>query len=323
VVFEYQVIRAMGREYGQPALALPYCPQGDESYYALALISALQLMPWIAPDWQSDRVLRFRRDHQDLYTSADLVANVAVLWSRNTRDFFGSATNDAYVNQVACWVVALARENIPCRVVSETALPRELSTGCRVLLAPEAACLSDDSCAAILRFAEQGGTVVVTPSTCSHDETGCPREGLPFRGFFGPAAGEEWATWNLGQGTVHRLGSRPTDLPPSAARKLLDTIRLAAGDELPMRAEDAPDGLFATLARTPDGQHVLHLVNLRWREDGLAGSMEAVSFHFAREFGRAVLLFPEQVGARELPLAARELRIPVRETGMYAVVVLT
>jgi hypothetical protein len=316
VVFEYQVIAAMGREYGQPVLALPYFPQGDESYYALALISALQLMPWMSPDWQSDHMIRFLRDHQDLHAGAHLTANVAVLWSRNTRDFYGSTSNEAYVSQVGACVVALAKGNVPCRVVTETALWEGIGDGCRVLLAPEAACLSDEACRAVGRFVDAGGTLITTPNAFSRDATGAVKDTA---GPDGLLTGEPGKT-RVGRGGVHLLPDRPTDLPPEAFGELLNLVRDEAGDAMPLRVTGAPPGLFATLARTPDGRHVLHLVNLRWKEDHLAESGQTVSFAFAQDFAGAALRSPEWQGEKQLSLRAGRLEVPICETGRYALV---
>lgn len=116
------------------------------------------------------------------------VANVGVLWSQRSHDYFGRAqgrlvAEDPYDGMVD----ALLRERIEHRPVHESRLA-EVLPELDVLILPNVGALSEPDAALITRFVERGGGLVATGESSLFDETGERRDDFALAPLFGVSA---------------------------------------------------------------------------------------------------------------------------------------
>lgn len=113
--------------------------------------------------------------------------------------------DDLHGNSYLGYFTALTREHIPFDVVLDKDLAYERLKRFRVLILPNAACLSDAQIAAINEFAAAGGSVLAEFETGMYDERGNIRLGAGLNGLLGitnvsgamsPAYGEEYIKVN-------------------------------------------------------------------------------------------------------------------------------
>jgi hypothetical protein len=102
-------------------------------------------------------------------------ARVAVVFSRYSQDNYGGAKPARYVDAVRGYYCALQEAHIAFDVLSDKFLDGETLARYRVLVLPNAACLTGAALAAIERFVANGGGLVATFETGRYDEHGNPR----------------------------------------------------------------------------------------------------------------------------------------------------
>jgi hypothetical protein len=106
----------------------------------------------------------------------------AILMSDNTRCFYGRSAGqveERYLANVFGFFRAALEEHLPCSLINDWNLDwnhwRDLMKY-KVLVLPNAACLSDAQCDAIRKYVERGGGVVASLDTGLCDEFGTPRK---------------------------------------------------------------------------------------------------------------------------------------------------
>ena len=128
---------------------------------------------------------RWEKEHPQLFTG-DVDTDVAVFFSRATRDYYGQCAED-YVNDYYASCLELLRREIPYEVV--TAIPH--FGRIRRLVLSGVTCLSAEEQRSLARFLEAGGTVIATGPTGHHDERARPLAKGWLARFGIPAALEE------------------------------------------------------------------------------------------------------------------------------------
>jgi hypothetical protein len=144
---------------------------------------------------------------------------------------------------------ALGLYRIPWRAVHADHVGRD-APELDVLVLPNLAAMSDEQCAAVRRFVEEGGGLVATGETSLYDEEGRRRADFALadllgahatgehRGSFEGAAPSPWASWD--GHTYLRVTARPpalegfdeTDILPFGGR--LEVVRAGPGAEVPL-----------------------------------------------------------------------------------------
>lgn len=115
-------------------------------------------------------------------------AQVAILYSRYTQDNYGGAEPHArYLDAVRGYYCALLEGHIPFDVISDKFLDEARLRNYKVLVLPNAACLSEAAIAAIERLVAGGGSLVATFETGLYDEKGNRRAQPAFAEVFGGA----------------------------------------------------------------------------------------------------------------------------------------
>jgi hypothetical protein len=132
-------------------------------------------------------VCAYIRENADALDYRVPVADAKVLYSKVTKDLFGSdePENDRYGTAVQGMESVLVDNHIPYGFLVDEDLSRENLEGVSVLLMPNAACLSDAQCEAIRGFVRDGGRVLATYQTSLFDEEGTPRTDFGLADLFG------------------------------------------------------------------------------------------------------------------------------------------
>jgi hypothetical protein len=208
----------------------------------------------------------------------------ALLVSEQTRQFY------AYGNVMERWLshalgvfrVAM-EEHFPLTLVTEQDLTPESLQRFRVLVLPNAACLSDEQAETVRRYVLGGGGLVATCETSLCDELGRPRSDFALADLFG--------TSYLGRPESPALRS---DIDANFALAIDDAYWARRAGAGAFRFGDFPDSVFATDARLrhllPNGQATFKGPLVR-------------TTGFALPMRPAALFFPE--GSREpFPVAA-------------------
>lgn len=105
------------------------------------------------------------------------IAPVGILSSRRSAERFGANdVEDRYLDDLM-GMVQLARElGLPYRVLSEDTLDANVLLETSLLLLPSAACLDGATASSIQDWVREGGSLITTGWTGTHDETGAMRQ---------------------------------------------------------------------------------------------------------------------------------------------------
>ena len=104
--------------------------------------------------------MQFRREHEDLFRGAVRVADVGVLLSRHSVDFA-----QVYNRFPRPTLNALFDAHMPFQILREQQLDEEHLSRVRVLLVPQASCLSDEYLRALAAWTRAGGRLIFTGAT--------------------------------------------------------------------------------------------------------------------------------------------------------------
>jgi hypothetical protein len=191
------------------------------------------------------KTYRFFAEREAFFDRAESAANVAVLWSRQTGDFYGldpeessAAIEDfvtggeeamkrhddpsrVHITSLRGTCDALIRSHIPFDLIhDQNLLPdKDLSRYAAIVL-PNAACLSDPQCEAVRRYVASGGGLVATYETSLFDEWGDLRADLALGDVLGvrrsgPVLGPLSMRYFSGPRTRHPLLAKVRWLMPS------------------------------------------------------------------------------------------------------------
>jgi hypothetical protein len=189
-------------DYHVPCLGLGYGFFPDTAFFVWALNKFLGSDCWFsslkgrlnAPQTELDTLAddselveegyRWEQSHPHLFTG-ELDTDVAVFFSRATRDYYGQCPGD-YTDDYQASCLELARMGVLYDVVTDIPQPGKT----RRLVLSSAACLSAGERLRLARFFEGGGTVIATGPAGHYDQR-ARRSGRIWLEDFGIAAGLE------------------------------------------------------------------------------------------------------------------------------------
>jgi hypothetical protein len=113
---------------------------------------------------------RYLRDRAPL-------ARVAVVYSEQTRDFYGKDQAEARVDDhLRGLYQALVEARIPFEMVNDARLEAAQVDVFKLLVLPNVAALSDTQCRRLAEYVDRGGSLLATFETSLYDEAGAPRK---------------------------------------------------------------------------------------------------------------------------------------------------
>ncbi len=125
------------------------------------------------------------RNERYLRNEAPL-ARVAVVYSEQTRDFYGKDQAEARVDDhLKGMYHALVEARIPFEMVNDALLDAAHVDRFKLLVLPNVAALSDAQCRSLADYVERGGSLLATFETSLYDESGAPRQDFGLRDVLG------------------------------------------------------------------------------------------------------------------------------------------
>lgn len=169
---EIRYYHGIGHHFGQPQMNLYYTKTDDEMFFVWAFNLLMGDRIWLNSEINKpEENLLWEDAHKELFNSPDNIADIAVLFSKQTRDVLGGYSEEYYIEEWQGWAEILLEENIPYHVIIDSDLTEDLSHY-KLLIIPGAACLSDKQITGIRTFISMGGRVIATGETSYRDETG-------------------------------------------------------------------------------------------------------------------------------------------------------
>ena len=114
----------------------------------------------------------FEDKHRSLFRREGSVADIALHYSRQTRDFYGGLGTQYHVDAWRGWATMLLNANRLFDVVVDEQLERPLPDHTELLILPNSACLTDAQVETIRGFVNRGGRVIATGDTSLYDGCG-------------------------------------------------------------------------------------------------------------------------------------------------------
>ena len=288
---EMLLYSAIARPHGTPALTLYYPTSTAELPVCWALCNVAGNRYWALNNgepgfqpYQTDGgavgFFGWERDQKHRFGPQCEIAEVALLFSKQTRDatstsagatleqFANTKRNELggrdlshYVNEWAGWAETLVEANAPFAVIRDAELTARGLAPYKVLVLPDAQCLSDQQAAAVLAFVKRGGRVITTGHPAARNDTGAPRksDSLPAKL---RAAGTHLddlpgSRSLMGYVFAGAKWSDPRD--PAALRAIREAV--ASALPAPPWAIEAPVGVVGRAYRRSDGSVLVHLLN--------------------------------------------------------------
>jgi hypothetical protein len=206
-----------------------------------------------------------RREH---YFSRDYVANVGVLCSQNTHDFYGhvpGTTNlsDYRDSLLGTWMI-LSENHVPFEFVFDNQVESAIPADYRILILAKAAALSEQMVGTLAEWIRNGGHLIATADTGWYDEWGEKLADCRLAGVLDLRLGDDRTTRRVGRGRVTWLPQDPglsycRSRDAEAVGALLNDLDRAS---LPFDVE-APPWVVVNMFRSPDGEELwVHLLNV-------------------------------------------------------------
>jgi hypothetical protein len=124
------------------------------------------------------------RNERYLRNEAPL-ARVAIVYSEQTRDFYGKDAAEARVDDhLKGMYQALLEARVPFEMVNDALLEAEHVDRFKLLILPNVAALSDEQCRRLAGYVARGGSVLATFETSLYDEAGARRTDFGLRELF-------------------------------------------------------------------------------------------------------------------------------------------
>lgn len=182
---EYQ---AIAREWKVPSISIFYPNSNNENYLCWSLAKSWNQLYWSCPKDETinnKTFVKWEKTHKDLFEKLESDAEIAVLFSRQTRDGYGGPEDSYYVKEWAGWCETLLANNIQFDVLLDRQITEKTLAQYRLLILPNCACLSDSQIEIIDKFVCGGGYLVASFETSLFDETGKRRENFALTNLFG------------------------------------------------------------------------------------------------------------------------------------------
>jgi|GEM_PF-567819 len=262
---ELRLYKAIARPTGLPPLALFYTRSENELIFAWALCSLSGSRFWAEFDFKDKNFLDFfkwQKEHEFLFGKQKQIANIALLFSKQTRDGFGGFDTEHYVDEWGGWAETLNQDNIPHQAIIDSDLEYDFLSRFELVIVPHAVCMSNDQISALLDFRAKGGKLIITGDTALRDETGSLRKDakliqmLRSESFYIPE--------KLGLKTelnYFRIGEkREHSCDENVKKRMIASVENLVGENIPYRLE-APRGVIINAFRLQDASMVFHLLN--------------------------------------------------------------
>ena len=138
--------------------------------------------PYPSTRYHKDILLRMKNTFEYVKSFDDYVNDripltfTGLLYSQNSRDFYGRDEPAKYMDAFRGYYKALSEVHLPINILVEEQLGNQDLKNFEVIVVPNAACLSDTAIDKLTDYVKNGGNLVVTGETSLYDEDGMPRK---------------------------------------------------------------------------------------------------------------------------------------------------
>lgn len=191
---EFKHKSALASRYGVPAMAIFYCANPSQGYFAWALSKVLGQNHWLTGSSTyvsreaelSERGNAFQEKYPGLFFKPSSCSRIAVLFSRNTMTNYQAASDESYTYEYKGWCQQLFLNNILFDVILDADLDENaVLQKYDLLILPNAACLGARQVKNIKKFVKEGGRLIATFETGHFDQLGNRRKTPALQGLFG------------------------------------------------------------------------------------------------------------------------------------------
>lgn len=277
---ELRLYKAIARPTEVSPLALFYPESPAESRFYWALNSLAGARTWaefhFKKEFQYPDFFTWQRDHEFLYNNQRQLANIALLFSKQTRDALGFDTK-YYVDKWGGWAEILNEKNIPHVAIIESDLSGDYISNFDLVIVPHAVCLSKEQIRTLLRYTFLGGNLIITGDTGIRNENGQRRDDLTSvrrlreESLYiedNPGLDAEMNFLRLGEPFEYerelrflKFGEPFHDERNQMAIDLItESVEKTVGEPLDFRV-NAPTGVIANAFILKDGSVTIHLLN--------------------------------------------------------------
>ena len=137
--------------------------------------------PYPSTEYHPDILKRMKRAFEYVKRYDDFLVNrrpltyVGLLYSQNSRDFYGKDEPAKYINALRGYYKVLSETHLPTNVIIEEHLDHQSLNNFDVVVIPNAPCLSKTAIKILTDYVKSGGNIVVTGETSLYDDEGYPR----------------------------------------------------------------------------------------------------------------------------------------------------
>lgn len=179
-----------------PYLSHPYPRFNEEGVLSASIASCLG-MGLITPtseniylDNEYININNFIEQNKYAIYESRHLANAGVVFSRNTRDFYGEdifvRTNiETHCDEFAGWCENIMKTNLPYRILIDSFIETEDLSNFDVIILPNCACMSNIMIEKISEYVSNGGTLIATNETSLFDNNGNKLKNFKLSEIFG------------------------------------------------------------------------------------------------------------------------------------------
>jgi len=197
---EKKYLDAVATHFTQPSIDLHYSANQDDGYFCWAMTKLLGHQLWrdgcnayggMRYDDEFEQwtpqydYLNWEAEHEELWKFLEAAAEIGVLHSIQTKLNIG-AVLEPHAEAVAGWIQILQRNKIFFNVLIDKDLEDlRFIDRLKVIILPNAVCLSEKQCEVLRQFVAAGGTLIATHKTSLCDENGNERTDFALSDMFG------------------------------------------------------------------------------------------------------------------------------------------
>lgn len=262
---ELKLYSAVARGEDNPPFTLfyPGLPEESEFCWMLCNLGGHRFWNLLTDDIPHNKFFKWQKMHEYLFDTKETLCNIAILFSKNTRDLYGGRDTKYYVDEWAGWCETLIEANIPFMVISEEDIKSEYLKKFDMLILPNPVCISNENIACIDSFAAQGGKLIISGDAGARDETGEVRTDkksvnalLKKSKYFQDKIGESYFL-----GYLKRDKFNHDERRQSAKKKMINSVAGLFQDKIPYSVESHSQVAVTAFKNIKRGSIVFHILN--------------------------------------------------------------
>lgn len=189
---DQSVNMSIGRRLNIPYFAFTYPRFNEEAVFDscrnLLVGMGARFCGYLKNDYRAMSL--FAKQYSEWFFRPIEYSNVGIVFSRNTRDFYGPDIQsrsgmETHCDEFGGWCEGLIRMNMPFRVLTDSHIEEGRWSGFNVIILPNCACMSEKMVHQLTQFVSLGGTLIATHETSLYSHTGQKEKEFQLAKLFG------------------------------------------------------------------------------------------------------------------------------------------